>query len=183
MVLDLRGVRCPLSWAKAKLYLEEQAPGTEVELILDDPKGARDIPRAAEAEGAEPPTYVEEIPYGLQVSDDCAGLVESPSETQAIMLALDMIVEDCPLSRVADALNRRGHLTRSGKPWTPSAVFNLLPRMIEVGPRVFASEEWMTRRRRLPIPVNKRKTLESLHLESARLRQITTVSPAPTVSL
>lgn len=51
MVLDLRGVRCPLSWAKAKVHLEEQAPGAEVELILDDPKGARDIPRAAEAEG------------------------------------------------------------------------------------------------------------------------------------
>jgi tRNA 2-thiouridine synthesizing protein A len=51
MVLDLRGILCPLSWAKAKVYIEEQAPGTEVELILDDPKGARDIPRAAEAEG------------------------------------------------------------------------------------------------------------------------------------
>ena len=51
MVLDLRGVPCPLSWAKAKLYLEEQVPSAEIELILDDPKGARDIPRAAEAEG------------------------------------------------------------------------------------------------------------------------------------
>lgn len=51
MSLDLRGIRCPLSWAKAKLHLEEQSPGAEVELLLDDPKGARDIPRAAEAEG------------------------------------------------------------------------------------------------------------------------------------
>ena len=51
MSLDLRGIRCPLSWAKAKLHLEEQPPGAEVELLLDDPKGARDIPRAAEAEG------------------------------------------------------------------------------------------------------------------------------------
>jgi sulfite reductase (NADPH) hemoprotein beta-component/sulfite reductase (ferredoxin) len=49
--LDLRGVRCPLSWAKAKIHLEAQPTGTEVELLLDDPKGARDIPRAAEAEG------------------------------------------------------------------------------------------------------------------------------------
>jgi hypothetical protein len=106
--------------------------------------------REAEAEGVEPPTYVEEIPYGLQVSEDCAGLVESPSETQAIILALDMIVEDHRLSRVADELNRRGYLTRAGEPWTPSALFNLLPRMIQVGPRVFASEEWMTRRQRLP---------------------------------
>jgi TusA-related sulfurtransferase len=51
MPLDLRGIRCPLSWAKAKLHIEELPAGAEVELILDDPKGARDIPRAAEAEG------------------------------------------------------------------------------------------------------------------------------------
>ncbi|MFN8625622.1 MAG: sulfurtransferase TusA family protein [Candidatus Binatia bacterium] len=51
MRLDLRGVRCPLSWAKAKLHIEELPRGAELELIVDDPKGARDIPRAAEAEG------------------------------------------------------------------------------------------------------------------------------------
>lgn len=50
-VLDLRGVRCPLNWAKAKVRLETLSRGAELELILDDPKGARDIPRAAEAEG------------------------------------------------------------------------------------------------------------------------------------
>lgn len=49
--LDLRGVRCPLNWAKAKVRLEELPRGAALELILDDPKGARDIPRAAEAEG------------------------------------------------------------------------------------------------------------------------------------
>jgi hypothetical protein len=106
--------------------------------------------RDAEAGDAELPAYVEEIPYGLQVSDDCAGLVECPSETQTIILALDMIVEDHQLSRVADEMNRRGYHTRAGKTWTPIALFNLRPRMIGVGPRVFASEEWMTRRQRLP---------------------------------
>jgi tRNA 2-thiouridine synthesizing protein A len=49
--LDLRGVRCPLSWARAKVCLEQLQQGAVVELILDDAKGARDIPRAAEAEG------------------------------------------------------------------------------------------------------------------------------------
>jgi TusA-related sulfurtransferase len=49
--LDLRGVRCPLSWAKAKVLLETLSSGDELTLILDDPKGVRDIPRAAEAEG------------------------------------------------------------------------------------------------------------------------------------
>src|SRR5450759_4429120 len=93
---------------------------------------------------------LEEIPYGLRVSDDGTGRAESPSERQIILTALDMIVEDCPLSQVAEELNRRGHKTREGKPWTPSALFTLLPRMIQVGPRVFRSEEWETRKKRLP---------------------------------
>jgi TusA-related sulfurtransferase len=49
--LDLRGVRCPLSWAKAKVRLDALARTDELELVLDDPQGARDIPRAAEAAG------------------------------------------------------------------------------------------------------------------------------------
>jgi TusA-related sulfurtransferase len=49
--LDLRGVKCPLNWARAKVRLERMAGGQVLELILDDPRGARDIPRAAEAEG------------------------------------------------------------------------------------------------------------------------------------
>jgi hypothetical protein len=93
---------------------------------------------------------VEQIPYGLKVADDCSGLVESQTERQIIIIALDMIVEDCPLSQVADELNRRGYKTRDDIPWTPSALFVLLPRMIQVGPRVFTSEEWTSRRQRLP---------------------------------
>jgi hypothetical protein len=93
---------------------------------------------------------VEEIPYGLRVSDDGSGLVESQSERQIIITALDMIVDDRPLSQVADQLNSRGHTTREGNPWTPSALFTLLPRMIQVGPRVFSSEEWTRRKQRLP---------------------------------
>ena len=105
---------------------------------------------AAGAADSREKQVVEEIPYGLRVADDCTGLVESPSERQIIITALDMIVDDCPLSEVAAELNRRGHTTREGKPWTPSALFTLLPRMIQVGPKVFSSEEWNTRRQRLP---------------------------------
>ena len=50
-VLDLRGIKCPLSWAKAKVRLEDLHTGDEIDLVLDDPQGARDIPRAAEAAG------------------------------------------------------------------------------------------------------------------------------------
>ena len=49
--LDLRGVKCPLNWAHAKVRLERMARGDVLELTLDDPRGARDIPRAAESEG------------------------------------------------------------------------------------------------------------------------------------
>lgn len=50
-VLDLRGVACPLNWAQARVRLETLARGTVLELVLDDPRGARDIPRAAESLG------------------------------------------------------------------------------------------------------------------------------------
>ncbi len=49
--LDLRGVKCPLNWARAKVRLEQMARGEILEVTLDDPRGARDIPSAAEAEG------------------------------------------------------------------------------------------------------------------------------------
>jgi tRNA 2-thiouridine synthesizing protein A len=49
--LDLRGIKCPLNWAHAKVRLERLRRGDVLELALDDPRGARDIPRAAEAEG------------------------------------------------------------------------------------------------------------------------------------
>ena len=49
--LDLRGIKCPLNWAYAKVRLERMARGERLELMLDDPRGVRDIPHAAEAEG------------------------------------------------------------------------------------------------------------------------------------
>ena len=49
--LDLRGVKCPLNWARAKVRLERMRRHEVLELTLDDPRGVRDIPVAAEAEG------------------------------------------------------------------------------------------------------------------------------------
>ena len=49
--LDLRGIKCPVNWAHAKVRLESMRRGEMLELTIDDPRGARDIPRAAEAEG------------------------------------------------------------------------------------------------------------------------------------
>ncbi len=50
-VLDLRGVACPLNWARAKARLEEMDRGARLVLLADDPRAQRDIPGAAEAEG------------------------------------------------------------------------------------------------------------------------------------
>ena len=49
--LDLVGVPCPLSWAKTKVVLADLDRGELLEVTIDDPRGARDLPRAAEAEG------------------------------------------------------------------------------------------------------------------------------------
>ncbi len=48
---DLRGLRCPMNWVRAKVWLETLPAGTVVHLRLDDAKGAKELPRAAEAEG------------------------------------------------------------------------------------------------------------------------------------
>jgi hypothetical protein len=91
----------------------------------------------------------EEIPYGLRIANDCAHLEVDPAEREALMLMLELIVQDRSLTQVAAELNMRGFRTRRGAEWGPAAVFNLLPRMIEVGPRMFSQSEWATRRRRL----------------------------------
>lgn len=49
--LDLRGVRCPLNWAKARVRLDQLPAGGCLVLVVDDPRAVRDIPRAAEATG------------------------------------------------------------------------------------------------------------------------------------
>jgi TusA-related sulfurtransferase len=51
IVVDARGLKCPVNWAKAKVALEEVARGTLVEVLVDDPRSERDLPVAAEAEG------------------------------------------------------------------------------------------------------------------------------------
>jgi sulfite reductase (NADPH) hemoprotein beta-component/sulfite reductase (ferredoxin) len=51
VVIDLRGVACPLAWAKARVRLETIARGVEVDVVIDDARSLRDLPRAAEANG------------------------------------------------------------------------------------------------------------------------------------
>jgi hypothetical protein len=114
-------------WRLAAVEWTRELPGTET------------IPR-------DP---AEEIPYGLQISEDCSRLEVNHAERETLMAMLELIVQDRTLSQVAGELNARGFRTRRGTEWSAASVFNLLPRMIEVGPNVFSQEEWATRRRRL----------------------------------
>ena len=88
----------------------------------------------------------EEIPFGLRVAEDCVHLEENPVEKEALALILEMIVADQPLSEVAAGLNREGYRTRLETEWTQIAVFNMLPRLIEIAPQIFSSEQWRLRR-------------------------------------
>jgi len=97
----------------------------------------------------EPRAFIEDVPFGLRVSSDCQHLEENPSEKEVLVTMMDLIVQDNPLSKVAAEMNQRGFRTRQGGRWAPVTVFNMLPRLIEVGPRIFSSEEWSERRQRL----------------------------------
>jgi hypothetical protein len=99
--------------------------------------------------GADLPPAVEDVPFGLQVTNDCQRLEENPEEVRVLMLMLETIVRDGPLSEAARTINERGYRTRAGETWTPQALFYLLPRLIEMGPRLCTSEEWVERRKHL----------------------------------
>jgi len=51
--LDLRGVVCPLNWVRAKLALEELAPGDRLVLELDPGEAVESVPRSASEAGHE----------------------------------------------------------------------------------------------------------------------------------
>jgi hypothetical protein len=68
------------------------------------------------------------------------------------MLMMELLVQDFPYSSIVSDLNEKGLRMRDGKPWTRVAVFNMTPRLIEVGPRLFATDEWNKARHRFSAP-------------------------------
>ncbi len=99
----------------------------------------RELPdHEAPTEGA----YNEDIPYGLRISDDCQRLEVNPIENQAMMLMMELLGQDFSYSSIVSDLNEKGFRMRDGKPWNRIAVFNMMPRLIEAGPRMFSSEQW-----------------------------------------
>jgi hypothetical protein len=99
--------------------------------------------------GSSGGALVEDIPFGMRVSSDCRRLEEDPDEVEMLLLMLEVIVTDGPLSKVAQVVNDRGFRTRDGEKWSLPALFNLLPRLIDLGPKLCTSEEWAERRKHL----------------------------------
>jgi hypothetical protein len=65
-----------------------------------------------------------------------------PTENQAMMLMMELLGQDFSYSSIVSDLNEKGFRMRDGKPWNRVAVFNMMPRLIEAGPRMFSSADW-----------------------------------------
>lgn len=105
-----------------------------------------------ELPGSEVPpdrAVAEDVPYGLRISADGQCLEVDPYENRTLLFMMDLLAQDLSYSAIVSELNGKGFRTRDGLPWSRVAVFDMLPRLIQVGPRLFASEEWEKRRVRL----------------------------------
>jgi len=121
---DLLRQRTDAGWQVVSIEWRRELPGNAPEGTID----------------------TEDVPYGLRLSDDCLRLEIDQQENKALMQMMELLVQDFPFSAVASDLNEKGYRTREGKRWSPVTVFNMLPRLIEVGPRMFSTEEWDRRR-------------------------------------
>jgi hypothetical protein len=91
--------------------------------------------------------FNEDIPYGLRITEDCKRLEADPLEHQVLMLMMELVTEDFSYAEIVAKLNDKGYRMRNGQLWNRIAVFRMIPRLIEVGPRFFSSAEWAERLR------------------------------------
>jgi len=115
----------------------------EVEWERETDSAASTSPQAA--------SNLEEAPFGTQIASDCERLEENPTEMEFLLSMMELIIQDISISKVAEELNRKGFRTRKGNEWGPVAVFNMLPRLIELTPKIFATEQWVERRKHLTL--------------------------------
>ncbi|HLH03345.1 MAG TPA: recombinase family protein [Bryobacteraceae bacterium] len=104
----------------------------------------REQPGVAESEFAGK-TLETHLPYGLRIAEGGQILEENPIESAVLLLILDQIVHEKRVTEIAHELNLRGYQQRGGGAWSPAAVFELLPRLIEAGPALLKSAAWRER--------------------------------------
>jgi hypothetical protein len=90
-----------------------------------------------------------EVPYGLRIAPETQRLEQDPVEREILLQLMELIVQEGSYAHIADEINRRGFHTRQGAKWTPVSVFEMLPRLIEVGPQLFQSADWQKRRQHI----------------------------------
>jgi len=95
----------------------------------------------------------EDVPYGMRVADDCLHLEEDPQEMGTLMLMMELLINEKRVADVALELNENGYTARNSVAWTPVMIFNMFPRLIEMGPRIFSTDEWEERKKKLLRPV------------------------------
>jgi len=91
-----------------------------------------------------------EVPFGLRVGPETQRLEQDPAEREILLQLMELIVQEGSYAHIADEVNRRGFRTRQGAKWTPVSIFEMLPRLIEVGPKLFHTAEWQQRRQQIP---------------------------------
>lgn len=91
----------------------------------------------------------EPLPYGLRVAADCRHLEQDENEVATMIAMLKMIVDETPFAEIARILNAQGMHARNGLEWNQTSVFYMLPRLIEVAPDIYSSQEWHQLRLRL----------------------------------
>jgi hypothetical protein len=101
-----------------------------------------------ERPGGQDGSAIEPVPFGLRVARDCRNLEQDPVEHEILMTIAEMLIRDERMPVIAASLNTRGYRTRDGEAWSPTAVFNLMPRVVEASPKMFASSAWPQRRAR-----------------------------------
>ena len=136
---EVERFREPVSALPTSATLEKkQMEGWRLVAIEWERGGVREAP-----EGMRP------IPYGLRISTDCQHLEVNPAEKDVVATIIAMIAGDHPLSRIAAELNHRGSRARSGAEWTQLKIFQMLPRVIELGPEILSQREWSESKKRL----------------------------------
>ncbi len=120
-------------------YLEERAAQglVAVEIVWEKQETRAPVP---------PPRLA--VPYGWRAVPGAQFLEEDQDETAILRLMLDRLIDDQPFWKVAEELNAHGRRTRGGEAWSQVAIFELLPRLVEMAPALFRAPSWQGARDR-----------------------------------